>query len=49
MRYGVIDMIAPEECEVRRFIRPMTTDKPLAAPLDADELLRDVLQEGGLA
>jgi CRISPR-associated protein Cas5d len=48
MHHGVIDMLAPEECEVRRFIRLMQLHEPHTTPLRLDESLHDVLLEGGL-
>jgi len=48
MNYGVIDMISPEECTIRRFIRDMQSLEPQTTPLEMDESLRDLLEEGGL-
>lgn len=48
MKHGVIEMITPQDCEVRRFIRPMQLNEPQTTPLDFDESMQDVLKEGGL-
>ncbi len=47
MKQGVVEMVGPEECEVRRFIRQMQVDQIQATSLDFDGSLKDVLQEGG--
>lgn len=47
MNHGVIEMISPQECQVRRFIRPMSSNEPQTTPLDFDESVRDLLEEGG--
>ena len=39
MNYGVIDMISPEECTIRRFIRDMQSLEPQTTPLEMDESL----------
>ncbi len=48
MHHGVIEMVTPQECEVRRFIRPMQHNEPQTTPLDFDHSLQDVLEDGGL-
>ncbi len=48
MKNGVVDMIKPSECTIRRFIRSMTRDEPHTIGLTDDPLLQDVLAEGGL-
>jgi len=47
MRQGVVEFVKPQDCEVRRFIRPMTLEQPHSIGLDEDLALRDVLTEGG--
>jgi len=48
MHHGVIEMVTPQGCEIRRFLRPMQHNEPQTTPLDLDDLLQDVLEEGGL-
>ena len=48
MKRGVVEMITPQECEVRRFVRPMVLEELTTTPLDFDQSLQDVLGEGGL-
>jgi CRISPR-associated protein Cas5d len=48
MRYGVVEFIRPEDCKVRRFVRPMTLDEPHSVGLTQDPSLQDVLKERGL-
>lgn len=47
MKHGIVEMIRPEECPVRRFVRPMKNKRIPAVPLDEDESLQEVFQEGG--
>lgn len=47
MKHGVIEMVSPKECEVRRFIKFMPLEQVRTTPLDSDGSLRDVLSEGG--
>ncbi len=46
MKEGIIDFILPGECEVRRFIRPMSIELLNTMPIDEDMSLKDVLEEG---
>jgi len=48
MRHGIVEMVPPEACEIRRFIRHMNLERLLATSLETDESLRDILEEGGL-
>lgn len=46
MKEGIVDFILPSECEVRRFIRPMSSERLNTTPLEEDISLKDVLEEG---
>ncbi len=47
MQNGIVEMISPRDCKTRRYIREMTLDELNASPLENDESLMDVLEEGG--
>lgn len=48
MQKGIIQMIRPDECETRRFVRPMLLDEVEITPIDLDASLQDVLMEEGI-
>lgn len=47
MNHGIVEMVAPPDCPVRRFIRPMSTENIQTTNLESDGLLQDVLEKGG--
>ncbi len=47
MQKGIVEMILPQECKTKRYIRDMVVGEPHATPLEQDGSLMDVLEEGG--
>jgi len=47
MNGGVITFIRPEECTIRKLVRPMVYDKVGSTPLDEDPSFLELMEEGG--
>jgi len=48
MKNGIVEMVSPEECNVRRFLREMKSEKLTITPLESDDSLHEVFSERGI-